>query len=113
MPRLTSMKLKPNARWRCSDGTMRESNVLLGPQPAPPKSASNSAATWPARLSVWACAQRINDAASATTATMMTRTGPNQSVNVPHNGTAANADERGRRKSSVAKSVENPRTLWR
>jgi len=25
------MKLKPKARWRCSDGTIRESNVLLGP----------------------------------------------------------------------------------
>ena len=93
-------------------GTMRESSVLLGPQPAPPKSASSSAAT-AAWVSECACAQRISDAASATTAIMMTRTGPKRSVSEPHNGllqmpTSAAAESR-----SVAKSVEKPRTLCR
>ncbi len=91
---------------------MRDSNVLLGPQPAPPKNASRSAATV-AWVSVCACAQRISDAASATTAIMMTRTGPKRSVSVPHNGLLQMPTSAAAESSSVAKSVENPRTLCR
>ena len=102
MPRFTSMKLKPNARWRCSGATIRLSSVLLGPQPAPPKSASSRAAI-AAWVSECACAHRMSDAASATTAIMMTRIGPNRSVSVPHIGllamptNAAAAEQEGRK----------------
>ncbi len=106
------MKLKPKARWRCSAGTIRESSVLLGPQPAPPKRASNSAATV-AWVSVCACAQRISDAASATTAIMMTRIGPKRSVSVPHKGLLQIPTSAASESRSVAKSVEKPRTLCR
>ena len=112
MLRFSSMKLSPKARWRCSRGTIRDSRVLDAPQPAPPKSAIKSAVrvAWD---SVCACAQRIKVAASAVTVTMMTVMGPNRSVNDPQMGleqmpTRATSESR-----SVAKSVENPRTLCR
>ena len=44
---------------------------------------------------------------------MMTRTGPNQSVNVPHTGLLPIPTSAATESKSVAKSVENPRTLWR
>jgi hypothetical protein len=82
------------------------------PPSPPPKSAIKSAVrvAWD---SVRACAQRIKVAASAVTVTMMTAMGPNRSVNDPQMGLEQMPTSATRESKSVAKSVENPRTLCR